>query len=84
MKNADCMFCTVLDNLLRVMGILLIIILVWMSDHALRIRATVFLPRGVRSVPFGLPKENFGYHFITSAAPFLTMFTLIEPRHRGK
>lgn len=97
MKKADCTVCTALDNLLRVMGILLIEILVWISDHALKgwPGYPIDLQRRIRSVPFGstieffgrqyftFGEDHFGYHFITCAAPFLTQLTVVEPRHRG-
>ncbi|KAH9998090.1 hypothetical protein BJV74DRAFT_235875 [Russula compacta] len=74
----------VLDNLLQVMGILLVIILLWMSVRALKDEVTIHVPLYIRSVPFWSTDEKFRYDFISSAAPFLTMLTVVEPRHRGE
>jgi hypothetical protein len=64
------------------MGVLLFLLLLSMSIRVGMYEDGVYAPKHIPSLPF--VGGRLEYDFTTSAAPFLTMLAVVEPRHRGE
>jgi hypothetical protein len=64
------------------MGVLIFLLLLSMSVRIGMNKDGVYAPEHTPNLPF--IGRRLEYDFTTSAAPFLTMLTVVEPRHRGE